>query len=237
MSVVVLVCVFVLNSSRVWLFVTPRTVACQAPLFVGCYRQEYWSGLPCPSPVDFLDPGIEAASLLSAALAGRFFTTVLPGKSIVINVVHQIFPHFLKYVRNVQPPRVWSGLLTCLVLAYELWAEISCGTSGPSIELSSGMGMGSIRQACLQPGSLSDNLEQSHLMIVRGKLFSATEIRGLLVNHYLIYFEWYNSFMVLCDIFSFWCFCKLRINHWWPIFLVTQGIFSQSYIPLWFKIS
>ena len=145
MSVVVLVCVFVLNSSRVWLFVTPRTVACQALLFVGCYGQEYWSGLPCPSPGDFLDPGIEAVSLMSAALEGRFFTTVLPGKSIVINVVHQIFPHFLKYVRNVQPPRVWSGLVTCLVLAYELWAEISCGTSWPSIELSSGMGMGSIR--------------------------------------------------------------------------------------------
>ena len=39
--------------------VTPRTVACQAPLSTGCSRQEYWSGLPFPSPGDLPDPGIE----------------------------------------------------------------------------------------------------------------------------------------------------------------------------------
>ena len=33
-----------------WLFVTPWTVACQAPLSMGFSRQEYWSGLPCPPP-------------------------------------------------------------------------------------------------------------------------------------------------------------------------------------------
>ena len=36
--------------SCVHLFVTPRTVACQAPLSMEFSRQEYWSGLPCPSP-------------------------------------------------------------------------------------------------------------------------------------------------------------------------------------------
>ena len=36
--------------SRVWLFVTPQTIALQAPLSVGFPRQEYWSGLPCPPP-------------------------------------------------------------------------------------------------------------------------------------------------------------------------------------------
>ena len=36
--------------SRVWLFMTPRTVAYQAPLSMGFSRQEYWSGLPLPSP-------------------------------------------------------------------------------------------------------------------------------------------------------------------------------------------
>ena len=36
--------------SRVWLFATPWTVACQAPLSMGVSRQEYWSGLPLPSP-------------------------------------------------------------------------------------------------------------------------------------------------------------------------------------------
>ena len=37
--------------------------------------QESWSGLPCPSPEDLPDPGIEPSSLMSPALAGGFFTT------------------------------------------------------------------------------------------------------------------------------------------------------------------
>ena len=37
--------------------------------------QEYWSGLPFPSPGDLPDPGVEPTSLVSPALAGRFFTT------------------------------------------------------------------------------------------------------------------------------------------------------------------
>ena len=41
---------------------------------MGFSRQEYWSGLPFPSPDDLPDPGIEPASFTSAALAGRFFT-------------------------------------------------------------------------------------------------------------------------------------------------------------------
>ena len=54
-------CVCVL--SRVQLFVTPWTVAHQAPLSMGFSRQEYWSGLPFPSPDDLPDPGIEPMSL------------------------------------------------------------------------------------------------------------------------------------------------------------------------------
>ena len=50
------------------------TVVCQAPLFIGFSRQEYWCGLPC-SPGDLPDPGIKPASLMSPALAGVFFTT------------------------------------------------------------------------------------------------------------------------------------------------------------------
>ncbi len=61
--------------SYVHLCVTPWTVACQAPLSMEFSRQEYWSGLSCPSPGDLPDPGIEPTSLMSPALAGRFFTT------------------------------------------------------------------------------------------------------------------------------------------------------------------
>ena len=52
----------------------PWTVAHQAPLSVGFSKKEYWSGLPCPSPGDLPNPGIEPSSLMSPALAGRFFT-------------------------------------------------------------------------------------------------------------------------------------------------------------------
>ena len=47
----------------------------QAPLSMGFSHQEYWSVLPCPRPGDLPNPGIEPASLMSPALAGRFFTT------------------------------------------------------------------------------------------------------------------------------------------------------------------
>ena len=49
------------------------TVACQAPLSVGFSRQEYWSGLPCPTPGYLPDPGIKPKSLMSPAWADRFF--------------------------------------------------------------------------------------------------------------------------------------------------------------------
>ena len=48
--------------SRVQLFATPWTVAYQAPLSMGFSRQEYWSGLPLPSPGDLPAPGIESRS-------------------------------------------------------------------------------------------------------------------------------------------------------------------------------
>ena len=64
--------------SGVQVFVTPWTVAHQAPLSMEVFRHEYWSGLPLPPPGDLPDPGIEPASLASSALAGGFFTTGSP---------------------------------------------------------------------------------------------------------------------------------------------------------------
>ena len=45
---------------------TPWSIACQAPLSMGFPKQEYWSGLPFPSPGDLRDPGIEPRSALQA---------------------------------------------------------------------------------------------------------------------------------------------------------------------------
>ena len=63
--------------SCVRLFAIPWTVAYQAPLSVGFFRQECWSGLPFPPPGDLSKSGMEPAS---PALAGGFFTAVPPGK-------------------------------------------------------------------------------------------------------------------------------------------------------------
>ena len=61
-------------------FVTPWTVAQQAPLPMGFLRQEYWSGLPFPPLGDLPNPGIKPESPESLALADRFFITEPPEK-------------------------------------------------------------------------------------------------------------------------------------------------------------
>ena len=67
-------CVYAQSLSRVQFFGTLWTVSCQAHLSMGFSRQEYWGGLPFPTPRDLPDPGTEAESLVSPALAGDFFT-------------------------------------------------------------------------------------------------------------------------------------------------------------------
>ena len=57
-------------------------VPCQVPLSMELSRQEYWSGLPFPTPGGLPNPRIETASPTSPALAGRFFTTQPPGKPV-----------------------------------------------------------------------------------------------------------------------------------------------------------
>ena len=64
--------------SRVWLFVTPWTVAYQALRSMGFSGQEYWSGLPFPSPGDLPNPGIETRS---PALQTDALSSEPPGKS------------------------------------------------------------------------------------------------------------------------------------------------------------
>ena len=66
--------------SCVWLFVTLWTVAHQAPLSMGFYRQEYWSGLPYPPPGDLLDQGIEPVSLNPLASQAGPLPLAPPGK-------------------------------------------------------------------------------------------------------------------------------------------------------------
>ena len=67
--------------SRVQLFVTLWTVARQASLSMEFSRQEYWNGLPFPTPGDLPNTGIKPASLASPALAGTLRLVVLKVQS------------------------------------------------------------------------------------------------------------------------------------------------------------
>ena len=68
-------------------FATPWTAGYEAPPSMGFSRQEYWSGLPFPSPGDHPDPEIEPES---PALAGGFSTTEPPGKLFTEYVKHYL---------------------------------------------------------------------------------------------------------------------------------------------------
>ena len=72
--------------SCVSLFVTPCTIAHEAPQSMEFSRQEYWSGSPFPPPGDLPNAGIEPTSSVSPALAGGFFTTEPPGKPTLMSI-------------------------------------------------------------------------------------------------------------------------------------------------------
>ena len=69
--------------SCVRLCTTLQTVACQALMYMGFSRQEYWSGLPFPSAEDLPGTGIKTPSLMYPASAGRFFTTSATWEALV----------------------------------------------------------------------------------------------------------------------------------------------------------
>ena len=76
----IFMCVCVCVLSRVLLFETPWTITHQAHLCMGFSRQEYWTGLPFPTPEHLSKPRVEPTSQVFPVLAGRFFTTAPPGK-------------------------------------------------------------------------------------------------------------------------------------------------------------
>ena len=94
--------------SRVRLFATPKTVAYQAPMSMGFSRQEYWSGLPLPSPGDLPNPGIESGS---PALQADTLTSEPPRKPILVHcsccvasvVSDSVRPHGLQPTRLFCP--------------------------------------------------------------------------------------------------------------------------------------
>ena len=102
------------------LFVTPWSVARQAPLSIGFFKQEYESGLPRPPPGDLPNPGIEPKTLTSSALEGRVFTTSTTWKA----TQHQLpstgwlktaFPSSLPFQSASKFKRLFSCILSISV--------------------------------------------------------------------------------------------------------------------------
>ena len=90
-------------------FVTPWTIGCQASLSMEFSRQEYWNWLSFPSPRDHPEPGTQPMSLVSPAMAGRFFTTVPHGKSSTLgspSVTATWSPDWEKALGSVSTPWV-----------------------------------------------------------------------------------------------------------------------------------
>ena len=97
--------------------VTSWTVAHQALLSMGFFRQEYWSGLLCPSRGDLPDTGIKPASLTYPALAGWFFTistTWRPGIFRYCKVTVD-FPHLCEETGKGE------GFWECLLVNHSVW--------------------------------------------------------------------------------------------------------------------
>ena len=123
--------VFVLSCfSCVWLFATPWTVACQAPLSVGFSWQEYWSGLAFPPPGHLTHltlghltrPRDLTHSSCVSCIAGRFFTTKPPGKprecqsGYQKNLYMERLTDFLRVTKLLQSHQSFNIDLRCLLL-------------------------------------------------------------------------------------------------------------------------
>ena len=91
--------------SRVRLFVTPWTIAYQAPPSLGFSRLEYWSGLPFPSPGDLPNPGIEPGSPTFQADA---LTSEPPGKSEALHKNHRAQGVQISSVQSLSHVRLFA---------------------------------------------------------------------------------------------------------------------------------
>ena len=122
-----LCCAYLL--SHVWLFATPWTIAHQAPLSTGILQQQYWTGLPCPSPRDLPNPAIEP---WSPALQADSLPSEPPEKPKKTGVGN------LSLLQGNFPSQESNwGLLHCWQILYQLSYLGSPNTSFSSVQFSS----------------------------------------------------------------------------------------------------
>ena len=101
--------------------VTPWTPAHQAPPSMGFPRQEYWSGLPFPSPGDPSDLGIEP---VSPTLVGGFLTTEAPGKPLQFSIVEGKLFYTVLYFTFTLTFHFSSVAQSCLTLCDPMYCSL-----------------------------------------------------------------------------------------------------------------
>ena len=107
---VLLLCFLVLS----WILWALCTVACQAPRSMGFSKEEYWSGLPCPSPGDLLNPGIKPGS---PALQADSLPSEPPGKPLLSTVSRTEIAYIHTYRIEASPTFVRYDKLFSQVLS------------------------------------------------------------------------------------------------------------------------
>ena len=110
--------------SRVRFFATPWTVACQAPLSMGFSRQEYWSGLPFPSPVDAGSLTFGSSAFSKSSLNIWKFSV-----DVLLKPCLENFEHYFASMRWVQLCCSLNILWHCLSLGLEWKLTISSPVS------------------------------------------------------------------------------------------------------------
>ena len=131
--------------SHVRLFVTPWAVAYQAPLSMGFSRQEYWSGLPFPSPGDLPNPGIEPgfptleADALTSEPPGNqnkwlFFIRSIGTQTISLSSQEAIWKGKIQKSSQTWPyhhcfwlaqPKRWPNKQIIMAITYNIWRVLS----------------------------------------------------------------------------------------------------------------
>ena len=135
------------DSSHVQLFVTACTVSHQALLSMGFFRQEYYSGLPFPSPSDLPNLGIEPASPVTPSLAGRFFTTKPSGNC--LHYVHTFPSGSLTW--RVKKIFIDQNDTNCLFTVHWPWLHVHTRSLGNIIMLETRMERRRAWAGALQP--------------------------------------------------------------------------------------
>ena len=125
--VCVCVCVCVLFSQLCPTLCDPIYSSLPSSSFLESSRQEYWSGLPWPSPGDLPDPRIEPLSLMSPALAGEFFTASTTWEASFSSELSSIM--FFPWGDDILKIEVYFLVwLERLILFLFLWLEFSCSS-------------------------------------------------------------------------------------------------------------